>query len=301
MLEIDKEKYGKYACEYASFYYGGKHYDVFFPVDPEEHYGFWDYTAYSTLFYKKLYVSITAYDHENYERLGAEEEVKEYFYTNLDSIIENSATRIHISYGLTKNISYYVDSTGIHRLGVGNLDRMLLWGSVDKSYEERYMALRRKYLVKGEHFYFLYGRFLKEITENGQVYTFDEALALFEKDPSKFESIHYLADYDPSDPIISIYRPSITRRTGNKNTKTFDFVNVEILLRSDLQFTDFDEFIRDNLSSFNERILKSIDEDNRYKKYGVPSRYLNLYSIAKQGRTGLRFSYELRNIFDFQE
>ena len=99
-----------------------------------------------------------------------------------------------------------------------------------------------------------------------------------------------------NDPIISISKPDITRQTGNNNTETFDFVNIEILLRSTLDFEDFDDFIREHLFDFNQRALEKIGKDKRYQKFGVPTDFLSLFGISKNARTGLRFSYELKKI-----
>ena len=117
---------------------------------------------------------------------------------------------------------------------------------------------------------------------------------MFKTDPKSFVTRNPDSNYDRNDPVISIRRPDIMRKAGSKDTKTFDYVNIEVALRSSIIISD--DFIRDNIGDFDVRIREKIDKDKRYQKFGVPAMFLNLYTISKVGQGMLRFCYELKDL-----
>ena len=96
-----------------------------------------------------------------------------------------------------------------------------------------------------------------------------------------------------SDPIISVSNPDITRKIGNNNKDTFDFVAVELLLRHDLGIQDMDAYVKENIEMFNKRALEKIATSKKYQKFGVPVEYLKLYSVGTHIKTEVRMMYEL--------
>ena len=299
MFEIDISKYKKYATACGTYDYDGKGYILEFPVNPETYRrplgsSFWEkYDA------KRVFIDIYYLDeHANWA--DADKKAEVYLKDHLDELLEQSATRIYEDYSSKGFASYFRDYRGIWKYNREDKGPRIYWRLTDDSYQERYMSLRKRLSVPGGRRRYMISKFLKVIVDDLNVTDFDTALEMFEHDPDRFSfppvDTTYFAGYDMNDPIITISKPDIVRQTGNKNTKTFDFINVEILLRSTLTFTDFDEFIRENLYDFNKRVLEAIGEDRRYQRFGVPTEFLSLYSISKHARTGLRFSYEIKRI-----
>ena len=141
-----------------------------------------------------------------------------------------------------------------------------------------------------------YHSFVQKIAREHEGMTLAAALDYLREKPDEFTQ--GIKDYDESDPIISISKPSINRETGNKDKNTFDFIAIEILLRSDLEISDISEYIKENLVDFDRRARKRIADYKPYRKFGVPVEFLSLYGIATRGRSCLEFRYELQKFND---
>lgn len=77
--------------------------------------------------------------------------------------------------------------------------------------------------------------------------------------------------------VLKIDRPEIRRETGNTNKKTFDFVRVEMSIRSTYQSV---EKLRAHKKELVQKALDKIDSYKPYQKYGVPVKYLHLYRMT---------------------
>jgi len=77
--------------------------------------------------------------------------------------------------------------------------------------------------------------------------------------------------------VLKIDRPEIRRETGNTNKKTFDFVRVEMSIRSTYQSV---EKLRAHKKEIIQKALDKIDSYKPYQKYGVPVKYLHLYRMT---------------------
>lgn len=77
--------------------------------------------------------------------------------------------------------------------------------------------------------------------------------------------------------VLKIDRPEIRRETGNTNKKTFDFVRVEMSIRSTYQSV---EKLKEHKKEIIQKALDKIDNYKPYQKYGVPVKYLHLYRMT---------------------
>lgn len=77
--------------------------------------------------------------------------------------------------------------------------------------------------------------------------------------------------------VLKINRPEIRRETGNTNKKTFDFVRVEMSIRSTYQSV---EKLKEHKKEIIQKALDKIDNYKPYQKYGVPVKYLHLYRMT---------------------
>lgn len=77
--------------------------------------------------------------------------------------------------------------------------------------------------------------------------------------------------------VLKIDRPEIRRETGNTKKNTFDFVRVEMSIRSTYQSV---EKLKEHKKELIQKALDKIDSYKPYQKYGVPVKYLHLYRMT---------------------
>ena len=170
----------------------------------------------------------------------------------------------------------------------------MFWYDTKGDAQNTYEHITREILKQRSVHYHI---FLRRIAKEHPGLSLEEAFEYLSKHPEEFAyDSSYVNEYDQSDPIISIKLIDISRTAENKDRSTFDFVTVELLLRSDLEIEDMNEFVRDNLIEFSRRALEKVASAKKYQKYNVPVEYLSLYGIATRGKSCLEFKYELRNI-----
>ncbi len=231
-------------------------------------------------------------------------EAQDYFENNIDTLLGNAIQLVYISAFSTVLSDHSNDFAAFYYEEDGKLVckdaydflSQFFWDSSIEVYEEKYRSVlaelegsRGKDYIQSLYFY------KRIIKEYGSI-PLEEAYDILRKNPEKFRKQKGIPGYEFGDSVISISKPDISRERGNTDKNTFDFVSVEVLLRSDLGITvnTFDDYIRDNLSTINMRVCKSLDSDKRFQKYGVPASFLSLYAISKQGTVGLFLKYELR-------
>lgn len=90
--------------------------------------------------------------------------------------------------------------------------------------------------------------------------------------------------------VLKIDRPEIRRETGNTDKKTFDFVRVEMSIRSTYQSV---EKLKKHKKEIIQKALYKIDSYKPYQKYGVPVKYLHLYRMTLLQCGDLILDFEL--------
>ena len=92
--------------------------------------------------------------------------------------------------------------------------------------------------------------------------------------------------------IVNIKHLDIRKAFDNKVDGTFDFVRVEMILKS-MDHKERDRMIVENRKNIIEYALDWIGKNERYKAYGVPVDYLKPYSMGVNGSV-LILDFELK-------
>lgn len=324
MIEIDSKKYVKYACQTGLLYHNNRVYEINLP-DNNRTYRWGNSFPYheksehkEACYPDHLYLEIIEDRILSARAFGtkveADRDVYSFVEKNLDHLLLTSCTYIvskrydwYRAGGDKKRPYYVIDNEGMKLIDSENpgedshdtenkerISARIIWDHEDGSYAERYYKARNAIYVYDGPFYVMFPQFVEISINDFGIHDFDEALELFKTDPKSFVTRNPESNYDRNDPVISIRRPDIMRKTGNKDIRTFDYVQVEMALRSSLNISD--DFIRDNMGDFDTRIREKIDKDKRYQKFGVPARFLSLYTISKVGKSTLKFWYELKDL-----
>ena len=189
---------------------------------------------------------------------------------------------------------FFIEEEGVLKsVAAEDIDKPVLLIERTKKYNKLYCEAAKKYIGKDCCTLKI---FLQRILKLDESFSFLQALEYLKANPEMFK-VSYLPGYIKDDPIISFGKPNITRKTGNKDKNTFDFVSVEILLRSDLEIKDIAAFTKEHLEDFDRRAREHIDNAKTYQKYGVPIDFLTLYGCATRGRSCLEFKYELKEVW----
>ena len=213
-----------------------------------------------------------------------------YIEENIEDLCNNAGIVILASRALEKKYKRYVyeNKDGLNAWTSGEEEEPFILWNQDVGYKERYIKIANEVIKEN---YYPFRRFILKVMKKKPGISFDAALEYLKEHPLEFT---IKAEYDNTDPIISISKPDITRESSNKDKNTFDFVSVEILLRSDLKIKNLESFIKKNMKSFDKRAREAIASNKSYQKYNVPVEYLTLYGIATRGVSCLEFKYELK-------
>lgn len=88
----------------------------------------------------------------------------------------------------------------------------------------------------------------------------------------KILSTQYVEDF-----VLSVYKPEYRRAAGNEDKKTFDFIEVEMVIRS----TDASkEKVQQHQKEIFRKAIEKIEKDRSFKKYGVPVNVLKMYQFV---------------------
>lgn len=93
--------------------------------------------------------------------------------------------------------------------------------------------------------------------------------------------------------ITKIIGPSIEREVGNKNTKTFDFIYMDVCIVNSWE-TDKREYIKQNLKEIKRRVIEKIENSKRFQRFGIPVNVLKITSITLTRDDVLHFIFELK-------
>lgn len=91
-----------------------------------------------------------------------------------------------------------------------------------------------------------------------------------------------------TDFVLTVNRPKFRREVGNKDTKTFDFIDVEMVVRS----TDATkEKVKANKDEIFKKAIEKLENNKSFQKYGVPINFLKMYQfvVRKDGTLILSF------------
>lgn len=224
---------------------------------------------------------------------NAPEEVVEHAKENIDKLMDEAVEEICTHFTETNEMYVVEDASGIHKLWRNeSTDKIVFIGH---GYHYQYLYEKVANPLIGASKRYSATKFYEKMASEHDSISIQDALEYLKMHPDEFTKKER-EKLDPNDPVVSVAHLDITRRTGNTDKKTFDFVSVEILLRSDLNIPDMREYVRKNLQGLNQRALNKIASAKRYQSFGVPVDYLTLYSIGIHVQSTIRMMYELRQV-----
>lgn len=123
----------------------------------------------------------------------------------------------------------------------------------------------------------------------GEHITYDELIhyILHEMKDKDFLQRKYLT-FAYTDYVLTVNRPKFRREVGNKNTKTFDFIDIEMVVRS----TDATkEKVIANKDEIFKKAIEKLENNKSFHKYGVPINFLKMYQfiVRKDGTLIISF------------
>lgn len=128
---------------------------------------------------------------------------------------------------------------------------------------------------------------LRTYVYNHWVSSFEDLLNVIKIMPAQRFCIN--ADtWNPNEFILTVNRPKFRREVGNKNTKTFDFIDIEMVVRS----TDATkEKVKANKDEIFKKAIEKLETSKRFQKYGVPVNFLKMYQfvVRKDGTLIISF------------
>lgn len=95
-------------------------------------------------------------------------------------------------------------------------------------------------------------------------------------------------EWNPEEFVLTVNRPIYRRAAGNKNTKTFDFIDIEMVIRS----TDADKRkVLENKAEIFNKAIEKLETSKQFQKYGVPINFLKMYQfvVRKDGTLIISF------------
>ena len=234
-------------------------------------------------------IEVNTSDENSADKKPAPPNIRTYINDNIEQLLDEAVVLIYHAMNKT---SYIVeDSTGIYNTDIKALYGKLLVTGLEYDYAQIYNKTVSS--LPGPKRYCNSNIFFTRITKKEKRYSLQEAISYLKLNKYEF-GLKERSIEEVSDPIISITAPDITRKFGNNNKETFDFVTVELLLRRNLGIQDMEAYVKENLELFNKRVLGKIAMNKKYQSYGVPVEYLKLYSIGTHMKTGVRMMYELK-------
>ncbi|SEA94179.1 hypothetical protein SAMN05216349_1616 [Oribacterium sp. KHPX15] len=278
MVQWIKDKIDKYNeitlhCEYNT-----KNSDVVFVT----------VTIYSEGIHPTYSVKVCVLSEDKLDRKSAPPHIRGLINENLEQLLDEAIVLI---YHATNKPFYVVeDSSGIYNEEINNLYEKLLVVGMEYEYAKVYNQTIQNF--KEPKKFCNSNIFFTRIAKNEKRYNLKEAMHYLKLNQSEFR-FKERSKEELSDPIISVSTPDITRKFGNNDKNTFDFVAIEILLRRNLNIDDMEAYVKQNLDIFNNRALQKIAEDKKYKSFNVPVKYLKLYSIGTHMKSSIRMMYEL--------
>lgn len=95
--------------------------------------------------------------------------------------------------------------------------------------------------------------------------------------------------------ITKIAKPDFERDPENSNTKTFDWITIDVYIVKEWSEKRMD-YIKKHIEEIKEMVLESISKSPSFKKYGVPINFLKLSNCVLRKDSTLVFTFELKQI-----
>lgn len=93
--------------------------------------------------------------------------------------------------------------------------------------------------------------------------------------------------------VLTVNKPIFRRDIDNTNKNTFDFIDVEMVIRS----TDVNkEKVLKNKKEIFDKAISRIENHRSFKKYGIPVNCLKMYSFILRHDGTLIVSFELKSV-----
>lgn len=152
----------------------------------------------------------------------------------------------------------------------------------------------RVYLRK----WFTYSTPLKD--ENGRI--LQMAIAILKEGDTIDDLYNYLKILKPKKHTLpegldrflaKMGRPEFVREPGNHNTKTFDFIHLDVYIVHVWE-TNKIQYIKDNLPEIKERVIEHLQKYKSFQRYGVPVGFLKITNITLTHDDALHFIFELK-------
>ena len=99
------------------------------------------------------------------------------------------------------------------------------------------------------------------------------------------------AKWKPSEFVLTVNRPVFRRADGNKKRNTFDFIDIEMVIRS----TDVDKKkVIENKQEIYKKAISKLMSSKQFEKYGVPISFLKMYQFVLRKDGTLLISFCLK-------
>lgn len=100
-----------------------------------------------------------------------------------------------------------------------------------------------------------------------------------------------------------LYRPKVTKiySSTNSEDRSFDFIDVEIPILSDVDKSSLKKLTKKNLKLLVRTCLQEIASNHRFISYGVPINYLKIGKIVITNQNILLITFELKGAKSFEE
>ena len=120
-----------------------------------------------------------------------------------------------------------------------------------------------------------------------------DTLSYFSKMLNSCDIIMFTYEHSVGKIITKISTPSIERRTGNKNKRTFDFIRIQAYF---CNYVNCGEYLKDNKKLVIKRVIEKIRDSKRFQNFGVPVNFLRLTSAVITTEHSIEFVFELKEL-----
>ncbi len=190
-----------------------------------------------------------------------------------------------------KGKAYYFDKEGIYRsTSAQSVESLKNSWVIDKNGKRRLDAI----VIVMENFDY----------ENGSL-LIKAICSLKEGDTiEKFKQILETVEYEERPKptgidrfVTKIEKPVFERVPENPKTNTFDYIVVDVNIVTDWE-EDRRTYIQKHKKQICEMVLRKVQEDRTFKKFGVPVNFLKITSITLRKNSVLEFVLELKELKD---
>lgn len=190
-----------------------------------------------------------------------------------------------------KGKAYYFDKEGIYRsTSAQSVESLKNSWVIDKNGKRRLDAI----VIVMENFDY----------ENGSL-LIKAICSLKEGDTiEKFKQILETVEYEERPKptgidrfVTKIEKPVFERLPENPKTNTFDYIVVDVNIVTDWE-EDRRTYIQKHKKQICEMVLRKVQEDRTFKKFGVPVNFLKITSITLRKNSVLEFVLELKELKD---